>query len=78
MQLKTQEQHFKETFEQKIKLKYIYTQKHNKVQRTNCQMNQQWMKTSPCRSKRNPNKDESLQRGNPNEDESLQKKWGRS
>ena len=28
MQLKTQEQHFKETFEQKIQLKYTYTHAH--------------------------------------------------
>ena len=39
MQLKTQEQHFKETFEQKIQLKYTYThtQKENNIfQSTNC------------------------------------------
>ena len=30
MQLKTQEQHFKETFEQKIQLKYTYTHTHKK------------------------------------------------
>ena len=29
MQLKTQGQHFKETFEQKIQLKYTYTHKYN-------------------------------------------------
>ena len=28
MQLNTQEQHFKETFEQKIQLKYTYTHTH--------------------------------------------------
>ena len=28
MQLKTQEQHFKETLEQKIQLKYTYTRTH--------------------------------------------------
>ena len=35
MQLKTQEQHFKETFEQKIQLKYTYTHTHKKQQKTN-------------------------------------------
>ena len=33
MQLKTQEQHFKETFEQKIQLKYTYTHTHTKKQK---------------------------------------------
>ena len=32
MQLNTQEQHFKETFEQKIQLKYTYTHTHKKKQ----------------------------------------------
>ena len=42
MQLKTQEHHFKETFEQKIQLKYTYTHTHTKTktnnifQRTDC------------------------------------------
>ena len=44
MQLNTQEQHFKETFEQKIQLKYTYTHTHtqkkkltnNTFQRTDC------------------------------------------
>ena len=31
MQLKTQEQHFKETFEQKIQLKYTYTHAQKKT-----------------------------------------------
>ena len=59
MQFNTQEQHFKETFEQKIQLKYTYThtQKkkltNNTFQRTDC------------------HQDESLQKRNPNEDESF-------
>ena len=42
MQFKTQEQRFKETFEQKIQLKYTYTRKtpqkktNNIFQRTDC------------------------------------------
>ena len=43
MQLNTQEQHFKETFEQKIQLKYTYTHTkknkkltNNTFQRTDC------------------------------------------
>ena len=35
MQLKTQEQHFKETFEQKIQLKYTYTHTHKKTKTNN-------------------------------------------
>ena len=37
MQLNTQEQHFKETFEQKIQLKYTYTHTHTHTKKTNKQ-----------------------------------------
>ena len=35
MQLKTQEQHFKERFEQKIQLKYTYTHAHTHTHKKN-------------------------------------------